>query len=83
MAAVQQMLPARLRKAGPTTFVDLWPALLCEHHLTLTVTDLGRSATWYQAVLNIEKAADRVGDGWTRVLLRSSSGRQTCTKTRS
>lgn len=44
------------------------------HHLTLTVTDLGRSATWYQAVLNIEKAADRVGDGWTRVLLRSPSG---------
>ena len=44
------------------------------HHLTLTVTDLGRSAIWYQAVLNIEKVADRVGDGWTRLLLRASNG---------
>lgn len=44
------------------------------HHLTLTVTDLGRSVTWYQAVLNIEKAADRAGDGWTRALLRAPNG---------
>lgn len=44
------------------------------HHLTLTVTDLGRSSIWYQRVLGIEKVADRVGDGWTRVLLRAPSG---------
>lgn len=44
------------------------------HHLTLTVTDLARSAAWYQSVLNLEKVADRVGDGWTRVLLRGQDG---------
>jgi catechol 2,3-dioxygenase-like lactoylglutathione lyase family enzyme len=44
------------------------------HHVTLTVTDLERSSAWYQRVLNIDKVADRSGDGWTRVLLRTASG---------
>lgn len=44
------------------------------HHVTLTVTDLGRSVAWYQAVLGIPKVADRSGDGWVRALLRSPDG---------
>jgi catechol-2,3-dioxygenase len=44
------------------------------HHVTLTVTDLERSQAWYQAVLNLDKVADREGDTWTRVLLRAPSG---------
>lgn len=44
------------------------------HHLTLTVTDLDRSAAWYQRALDLEHAADRDGRGWKRVLLRSRAG---------
>lgn len=44
------------------------------HHLTLTVTDLDRSADWYQRALGLEHAADRQGPGWERVLLRSRAG---------
>lgn len=44
------------------------------HHVTLTVTDLGRSAAWYQVALNLGKVADRAGDTWTRVLRRALNG---------
>lgn len=50
------------------------PCVESLHHVTLTVTDLDRSVEWYQRVLGLERAADRQGDGWVRVLLRAPSG---------
>lgn len=39
------------------------------HHVTLTVSDIERSATWYQDVLGPADAARRSGDGWERIRL--------------
>jgi glyoxylase I family protein len=44
------------------------------HHITLTVTDLARSVTWYERALRLAKVADREGDGWIRALMRAPSG---------
>jgi glyoxylase I family protein len=41
------------------------------HHLSLSVTDLGRSAEWYQKVLGLEVAAEITGDGFHRTRLRA------------
>lgn len=44
------------------------------HHVTLTVTNLEASVRWYRDVLGLAHVADRHGPGWTRTLLRSTSG---------
>jgi len=44
------------------------------HHVTLTVTDLGRSIDWYERVLGMTKVADREGPTWNRALMRSEGG---------
>lgn len=43
-------------------------------HLTLTVTDPERSASWYQAALGPASRAQRQGVGWHRVRLTWGSG---------
>jgi catechol 2,3-dioxygenase-like lactoylglutathione lyase family enzyme len=40
---------------------------LSVHHLTLTVTDVERSATWYQQLLGTAAVLRRAGDGWARI----------------
>ena len=44
------------------------------HHLTLTVTEVDRSAAWYQALLGPAVAIRRTGPGWVRVRMQWSSG---------
>lgn len=41
------------------------------HHVSLTVTDLDRSAEWYRTVLGLEEAGRRDGPSWRKVVLRS------------
>lgn len=40
------------------------------HHLTYTVTDPLRSARFYQTLFGPGDAADRQGQGWTRIRVR-------------
>ena len=53
---------------------DGTPSTPVIHHLTLTVTDVDRSAQWYQALLGAAVAVRRVGPGWTRVRMQWPSG---------
>lgn len=46
------------------------PSLTGVHHVSLTVTDLDRSAEWYSRVLGFTLAAEIDGDGYQRVRLR-------------
>ena len=44
------------------------------HHLSLSVTDLGKSAEWYQQVLGLDVAAEIEGEGFRRTRLRAPGG---------
>ncbi len=50
------------------------PAIDGFHHVTLTVSGLAASASWYERVLGLTRAAERQGETWERILLRSSAG---------
>ena len=51
------------------------------HHLSLSVTDLGKSTEWYQQVLGLDVTAEIEGDGFRRNRLRASGGGVTLTLT--
>lgn len=51
------------------------------HHLSLSVTDLARSAAWYQEVLGLVVVAEMEGSGFSRVRLRPPGGGLTLTLT--
>lgn len=44
------------------------------HHLTLTVTDVDRSADWYQALLGTATVVRRTAPDWDRVRMQWASG---------
>jgi len=44
------------------------------HHVTLTVTDIRRSADWYQALLGPANEVVRQGDSWERIRMQWPSG---------
>ena len=44
------------------------------HHITLTVTDVTRSADWYQKLLGEAVIVEREGDGWKRIRMNFPSG---------
>jgi uncharacterized protein (TIGR00725 family) len=44
------------------------------HHVTLTVTDVDRSAAWYQQLLGPAEALRREGPGWSRIRLQWPGG---------
>jgi glyoxylase I family protein len=52
------------------------------HHLSLSVTDLGKSSEWYQQVLGLESVAEIEGEGFRRTRLRASNRGVTLTLTR-
>ena len=52
------------------------------HHLSLSVTDLGKSTEWYQQVLGLEVAAEIEGEGFRRTRLRAPNSGVTLTLTR-
>lgn len=52
------------------------------HHLSLSVTDLGKSTEWYQQVLGLDVTAEIEGDGFRRTRLQAPSGSVTLTLTR-
>jgi len=60
--------------SDPPAPADGTPSTPVIHHLTLTVTDVDRSAQWYQALLGAAVAVRRVGPGWTRVRMQWPSG---------
>ncbi len=64
--------PTCPRPRAPPTPPDL-PAPLI-HHLTLTVTDVERSAAWYQSLLGPAVTVRREGPGWVRVRMQWSGG---------
>lgn len=43
------------------------------HHISLSVTDLDRSAAWYRRALDLGETARRDGPTWRKILLRSGS----------
>jgi glyoxylase I family protein len=51
------------------------------HHLSLSVTDLGKSTEWYQQVLGLDVAAEIEGTGFRRTRLRARSSGVTLTLT--
>lgn len=44
------------------------------HHITLTVTDIVRSAEWYQALLGPAATVERQGLTWSRIRMQWPSG---------
>ena len=52
------------------------------HHLSLSVTDLGKSTEWYQQVLGLDVVAEIEGDGFRRNRLRAPNSGVTLTLTR-
>ncbi len=52
------------------------------HHLSLSVTDLGKSTEWYQQVLGLEVTAEIEGEGFRRTRLRDAGSGVTLTLTR-
>jgi catechol 2,3-dioxygenase-like lactoylglutathione lyase family enzyme len=50
------------------------PAQTGIHHLTLTVTDMTRSAQWYQEVLGPASVVRREGPGWQRIRMAWPNG---------
>src|SRR5688500_15046166 len=56
-------------------------AVLAYHHLSLSVTDLGKSTEWYQQVLGLDVAAQIEGDGFRRTRLRAAASGLTLTLT--
>jgi glyoxylase I family protein len=51
------------------------------HHLSLSVTDLGKSTEWYQQVLGLDVSAQIEGDGFRRTRLRAAGSGVTLTLT--
>jgi glyoxylase I family protein len=51
------------------------------HHLSLSVTDLGKSTEWYQQVLGLDVVAEIEGDGFRRTRLRAEGSGVTLTLT--
>ena len=51
------------------------------HHVSLSVTDPGKSSEWYQQVLGLEVTADIVGNGFNRTRLRAPKSDVTLTLT--
>ncbi len=51
------------------------------HHLSLSVTDLGKSTEWYQRVLGRELSAEIEGGGLGRNRLRAATSWVTLTVT--
>lgn len=51
------------------------------HHLSLSVTDLGKSTEWYQQVLGLDVVAEIEGDGFRRNRLRAAGSGVTLTLT--
>jgi len=56
--------------------------VLAYHHLSLSVTDLGKSTEWYRQVLGLEVVAEIEGDGFRRNRLRAAGSGVTLTLTR-
>ena len=52
------------------------------HHLSLSVTDLGKSTEWYQQVLGLDVTAEIEGEGFRRTRLRAPNSGVTLTLTR-
>ena len=52
------------------------------HHLSLSVTDLGKSTEWYRQVLGLDVVAEIEGDGFRRNRLRAAGSGVTLTLTR-
>lgn len=50
------------------------PPLPILHHVTYSVTDLQRSAAFYQRLFGPCDVADRHGEGWARIVLRWPDG---------
>jgi len=44
------------------------------HHITLTVSDIERSAAWYEALLGPAQRTSRTGDTWSRIRMAWPSG---------
>lgn len=44
------------------------------HHITLSVTDVERSAAWYEALLGEAQRTNRAGDGWQRIRMSWPNG---------
>lgn len=44
------------------------------HHVTLTVTDVARSAEWYQRLLGPAASVERQGPSWERLRMQWPSG---------
>ena len=51
------------------------------HHVSLSVTDLGRSTDWYRQVLGFEVVAETEGAGFRRTRLRAPGSGVTLTLT--
>lgn len=51
------------------------------HHLSLSVTDLGKSTEWYRQVLGLEVVAEIEGQGFRRNRLRAAGSGVTLTLT--
>ena len=56
--------------------------ILGYHHLSLSVTDLGKSTEWYRQVLGLDVAAEIEGEGFRRTRLRAPNTGVTLTLTR-
>ena len=52
------------------------------HHMSLTVTDLGRSVEWYRSVLGFELQSDVEGEGFRRTRMQHPTCGLTLTFTR-
>ena len=57
------------------------PEVLGYHHISLSVSDLGKSAEWYRRTLGFENDADIEGDGFRRTRLRAPGSGVTLTLT--
>ena len=44
------------------------------HHVTLSVSDVERSAQWYQALLGTAQVIHREGPGWVRIRMQWPGG---------
>ena len=51
------------------------------HHLSLSVTDLGKSTEWYKQVLGLDVTAEIEGEGFRRTRLRAAGSGVTLTLT--
>ena len=51
------------------------------HHLSLSVTDLGKSTEWYRQVLGLDVTAEIEGEGFRRTRLRAAGSGVTLTLT--